>query len=51
MRTLFASLLVLMSLTGLAQAQEARDRNAAPSATGQFSNYPEWAQRALEPKD
>jgi hypothetical protein len=51
MRTLLAALLVLSSLTGISQAQEAREQRVAPGTTGQFDNYPDWAQRAFEPKN
>ena len=50
MRTLMAALLLLVSVAGAAQAQVAREYNVAPGTTGQYDHYPEWAQRALEPK-
>ena len=51
MRTLFATLLLLATVAGAAQAQMAPKQNVAPGTSGQHTGYPDWAQRAFEPKD
>jgi len=50
MTKLAAALLVLLGLTGAVQAQEAQKHRVAPGTTGQYTGYPEWAQKAFEPK-
>ena len=50
MRVLLAALL-LVGVAAAAQAQVAQERKIAPGTTGQFDKYPDWAQRAFEPKN
>jgi hypothetical protein len=51
MTKLVAALLLLVSVAGAAQAQAAEEQKIAPGTTGQYSDYPEWAQKAFEPKN
>jgi hypothetical protein len=51
MAKLAAALLLLVSVAGAAQAQVAQKHPVAPGTTGQYDSYPEWAQRAFEPKN
>jgi hypothetical protein len=51
MRKLVAALLLLVSVAGVAQTQAvAQEHRVAPGTTGMYDDYPEWAQRAFEPK-
>jgi hypothetical protein len=51
MTKLAAALLLLVSVAGAAQAQAVQKHQVAPGTTGQYNGYPEWAQKAFEPKD
>jgi len=51
MTKLATALLLLVSVAGAAQAQAAPKYGVAPGTTGQYDGYPEWAQKAFEPKD